>query len=183
MDLSKLPKLSQTPSPPPPVDADTAAQSSNSPPPIVHYERRGQEASPLAEIWISIVVGLILLVMYPTMIKYISSRLFGTAFAPFELNDGTVIPYPKVYPQFWSDLCITAFAFVLIFEGVALAMLRRRWLVMFAFGLTVTATLLNVGFVFATFATYGPPIVSLLASAFGGYIAIYQWRLLRSIKG
>jgi hypothetical protein len=178
MDLSKLPKLSQTPSPP--VDTDTVPQPSKSPPAIINYERRGQEASPLAEVWISIVIGLILLVMYPTMIKYVSSRLFGTAFAPFEL-DGTVIPYPKVYPQFWSDLCITAFAFVLILEGVALAMLRKRWIVMFAFGLTITTTLLNVGFVLATFATYGPPIVSLLASAFGGYIAIYQWRLLRSL--
>lgn len=180
MDLSKLPKLSETPPPPPVLNAESADPSrTRTPSPVDEYPRSRESISG-AEVWISIAIGLILLFYYPTMMRYVSSRLFGTEFPPFEL-DGAVIPYPKVHPQFWSDLCITAFAFVLILEGVALAMLRKRWIVLLAFGMTVLTTLLNVGFVFATFASHGPPMISLLAIAFGGYIAIYQWRLLKSL--
>lgn len=181
MDLSKLPKLSETPPPPPPFNAEPADPSRARTPTPIRDDPRSQESISSAEVWISIAIGLILLFYYPTMMRYISSRLFNTEFPPFEL-DGTVIPYPKVYPQFWSDLCITAFAFVLILEGVALAMLRKWWIVLLAFGMTVLTTLLNLGFVFATFASHGPPMISLLAIAFSGYIAIYQWRLLRSLS-
>ena len=177
-----MPKLSQTPTPPVPVGDEIVPPSQGGSPDSLPYERRGQETLSVAEIWISLVVGLILLMKYPTMMKYLSSLIFHTAFSPFLLPDGTVLPYPKVYPQFWSDLCITAFAFVLILEGVALSMVRKRWLVALAFGMTALATLLNLGYVFATFATYGPPLVSLLAVAFGVYIAMYQWRLLRSFS-
>lgn len=180
MDMSKLPKLSQTP--PSAANVESTHPPGENPPRSIEYERRGPEPVSIAEIWISIFVGLILLVMYPTMMKYISSRLFGTTFDPILLTDGSTVPYPKFYPWFWSDLSITAFAFVLLFEGIALAMMRKRWLVMLAFGLTVVATLLNLGYVIATVTTYGPPTVSLLAVAFGGYIAIYQWRLLRSLS-
>jgi hypothetical protein len=179
MDLSKLPKLSQTPPSPSPADAGAAVHVLDEP--SSRPERAGpRPMAPLAEVWLGVAVGLILLVMYPTTIKYLSSRLFGTKFAPFELDDGTVVPYPKVYPQFWSDLCITAFALVMIVEGLALALARKRGVMLLAFGLTVAATLLNAAYVLATFATYGPPVVSLLAVAVGGYVAIHQWRLLRA---
>ena len=181
MDLSKLPKLSQTPAPPVPVGDEINPPVPDDSQATRVYERRGQESLSIAEIWISLIVGLILLMWCPTMMKYLSSLIFHTEFAPFFLADGTILPYPKVYPQFWSDLCITAFAFVLILEGVALSMARKRWLVTLAFGMTVLATLLNLGFIFATFASYGAPVVSLLAVAFGVYIALYQWRLLRSL--
>lgn len=185
MDISKLPKLSQSPPPPPqaseqPENQDGAPRRAEA----IDYDtgRRGQEPISLAEIWISLAVGAILLFMFPTMLKYVSSRLFGTAFVPFQMPDGTVVPYPRVYPQFWSDLCITLFALVLILEAITLAFVRNRPLVLIAFATTVVATALNLWFVLATFAKYGAPLVSLLAVAFGVYIAIYQWRLLKLLQ-
>src|SRR3954469_9461923 len=86
-----------------------------------------------AEAWLSIAFGVILLLMNPTMLKFVSSKLFGTSFAPFVLNDGSEIPYPKVYPTFFNDLCITLFAAVLIVESIALVLVHRSWLLWSAF--------------------------------------------------
>src|SRR4051794_13416461 len=118
MDLSKLPKMSQTPRPTDPAGApgETAVPPLATTPEFCRAcgatlrpgarfcdacgaPARSVSVGSGAEAWLSIAIGIILLVMFPTMMKYLSSRLFGSSFAPFELSDGTVVPYPKVYPQ------------------------------------------------------------------------------------
>lgn len=177
MDISKLPKLSKTDAPPPPAQPEVSADKPVAAP--QNYGRAPQEPATFAESWIGFAVGVILLLMFPTMIKYISSRLFGTFFAPFENSDGTQVPYPKVYPQFWSDLCTTLFAIVLIVEGLVLAFFRKKWVIAAALVLTGITTVLNVWYVMATFSNYGAPIVSLFAVVFGIFICTYEWQLLR----
>ncbi len=114
------------------------------------------------------------------MLKYLSCRLFGTPFAPFLNADGTEVPYPQVYPQFLSDLCITLFAIVMIIDGVAIALIRRKpGILLTIFLLTLLATLMNLLLVIFTTATYGVPMISAIAVAIGGYMAMQQLATLR----
>lgn len=134
-----------------------------------------------AEVWISVAIGALLLLMQPRLLQFLSHKLFGTFFAPYLDNQtGAEVPY-TAQPDFWSDLGITLFAFVLIIEGLALAFARRRGVVMLAFGLTVLTTVYNLGYLVLTFSS-GIAILSAFAVAFGVYIAIFEWRLLQATR-
>jgi hypothetical protein len=211
MDLSKLPKLSQTPAPPP--DLATGVNEAPPPPPAIAAAMSSRPewcrkchapnapnsrfcascgaglggptgAAPVevgAEAWISVAVGAILLLLQPRLLKFISHKLFGTFFAPYQMEDGTEVPYTAQL-DFWSDLAITAFALVLIAEGIVVVFSRRPAVVLAAFLLTVAATLGNLLYLLLTFSTYGLALYSALAVAFGVYIALYQWRLYQSLR-
>jgi hypothetical protein len=189
MDMSKLPRLSQTnkDDAPEPITGQTTAP----PPPMAdsyHDDARRRDVAATdydsgvgGEVWISIAVGVILLLVFRRMLQYVSHILFGTFFAPYLMPDGTEVSYTST-PDFWSDLGITTFAIVLIVEGIALAIGRRRpAVVAFAFGLTVLVTLYNLGYLIMSIRG-GLPIVSAVAVAFGVYRAMYQWNLLKSAK-
>jgi len=166
MDLSKLPKMSETPRPPATVEPMTTSRKSEAIP------------ASAAEAWISIAVGVIMLLMYPRFLQWIFSRLFGTNFNEFML-DGAVVPYPQV-PEFWSDLGPTSFGVVLIIEGLILGLAPKRPLVWFAFVLTVGVVLYNLIYVVTSYSRYGLALISAIAVAFGVYIAMHQWRLLQT---
>ena len=132
MDVSKLPKLSDTQKEQQAQAAaardDALSATPSDGPTTQHraaYEADASPSSDGAEVWISIAVGAILLLMYPRFLKWVSSRLFGTHFDQFLLPDGTVVPYPQV-PEFWGDLGPTLFGVVLIVEGIALMLARKR---------------------------------------------------------
>jgi hypothetical protein len=131
-------------------------------------------------VWISVAVGAILLLMQPRLIQFLCHKLFGTSFAPYIDANGNVVPYTAQL-DFWSDLGITLFALVLLLEGLALAFTRKRRLVMLAFALTVVTTAYNLGYLIYTFSS-GVAILSALAVAFGGYIAVFEWRLLQQLR-
>src|SRR4051794_40132835 len=103
MDVSKLPRLSNTEPP---------ANSESSPPqPVAPVQT--EPASNPADVWISLAVGVIMLLMFPRFLQWVSSKLFHTNFVPFTMSDGTIVPYTQV-PEFWGDLGPTLFAIVLI---------------------------------------------------------------------
>jgi hypothetical protein len=125
---------------------------------------------------LTLVVGVIMLLMYPRFLQWVASKLFGTQF-------GWIMPEGKSYtqmPEFWADLGPTLFGIVLVVEGIALALTRKRGVMIFAFMLTVLATGYNLVYLVMSFGTYGLAIVSALAVAFGVYIAMYQWKLISS---
>ena len=74
MDLSKLPKLSKT------TQSRPASEPTEPAPPPLDYERRIPPAIGLAEAWISIALGVLLLFIYPNTLSYIHSP------AAFEQN-------------------------------------------------------------------------------------------------
>jgi hypothetical protein len=188
MDMSKLPRMSQTP-PPPPSPAQTQADEPA-------RAARGVAAAPVdygayepapsvAEAWISIAIGLILLFIYPYFWQWLISLVsnYKPPFLPItDMNTGAAIPYPQSI-FFFSNLCIFAFALVLIVDGLIL-FTRRRGLLMFAFWFTALTAAMNF-FCIAneTMQGRGFPIASALAFAFGVYIAIFQWKLLQSMRG
>lgn len=183
MDLSKLPRLSDTNKEQQqqrasaPADLGQAPGAPQYPQPV-----RATSAEPVTaggDVWISLAVGVILLLMQPRFMQWISSRMFHTHFNEFVKPDGTIVPYPQV-PEFWGDLGPTLFALVLILEGVALLFARNRAVVALAFGLTVLATAYNAIYVVMSYSTYGLALLSALAVVFGVYIARYQWTMLKS---
>jgi hypothetical protein len=191
MDMSKLPRLSQTnrddaptpaagqqaTAPLPPSPSPTASD----PQPVQRADLGNYEPGVGGEVWISIAVGAILLLMFRRLLQYLSHVLFGTFFAPYLMPDGTDVPYTST-PDFWSDLGVTSFAIVLILEGVALAIGRKRpGVVTVALALTVLVTLYNLGYLVMTISG-GFPIISAFAVAFGVYIAMYQWNLLKAAR-
>jgi len=236
MDLSKLPKLSktQTPPPAPPVESIIPLAHSGAPmsgfacPYCASPLRAGARfcdscgsalrvASPGtagavgmgAEAWISIGIGLLLLFLNPDLVKFASSKVLHTHFAPYAdatgkpnasdsalmmKNDESgnsvvseVRPYLKTNgensPNFPNDLAITSFALALILEGIALVLSRRPIVVLFALSLTVVATLYNLLFFVSEYAHYKTiPMISALAVIFGGYMAVYQYSLLHSSR-
>ena len=184
MDVSKLPKLSQSDVPPPAL-----------------VEPEGQRpiqfapANRVAEAWISIAVGIILLLYTPQTLEYFSSKFFHTRFTPY-IDPTTDPPSPvyyaiytdgsKIYyrdsPVFWRDLVVTAFALVLIIDGCLMVRARRPVVVMAALSLTVITSVANLIYVVATYNTYGLAPVCALAVVFGVYIAISQWSVFRMLS-
>jgi hypothetical protein len=174
---------------------------------------RNPGAGMAAEAWISIGIGILVLILFPRTLQYMSSTIFHTKFAPYLACDSngdfiegkasawtkvstaadgsrvvTVIPYrqttAEVDPNFWSDLAITLFGIALIIEGAALVLSRRPLVVAFALLLTLTATLLNLGYAIQVYSKYATlPIISAAAVIFGIYMAIYQFRLLGAVFG
>src|SRR5947208_3661059 len=110
MDLSKLPKLSETPAPPP-AEPKPASVARTAPP----TEPSGPEA------WISIAIGGILLFAFPNTWHWLLN------YYPPVITD-TSTGNPVSYAQsifFFGDLCVFAFALVLIADGLILFTRKR----------------------------------------------------------
>ncbi len=149
---------------------------------------------------ISIAMGLFLLFMAPMGFQYWSAALTGRTFAPYDhpenvgekvdftrwIDTGTGAVTDVRYRDtlgFWSDTAITAFALILILDGLVIAFVRRRSVFALTFGLTLLATLLNLGYLAHSFtAGAGFAQVSFLAVLFGGFMCYQQWNLLQTLK-
>jgi hypothetical protein len=190
MDFSKLPKLSKSD----PLPANEVAPTTDSTAPSFPGREPAQFGTG-AEAWISIAIGVLLLLFIPHTLGYFSARFFHTKFEPWPdptrpypakcdfilYSDGTQVFYRDTL-NFWSDLAVTAFAFTLILDGIVLVRARRPLPVLTVFCITVAATLGNLFYLVRTFSG-GLPWISTLAVIFGVYIAIYQWNLYQSLRG
>jgi hypothetical protein len=168
MDLSKLPKLSNTPQPPTPENPPMDDPSPTANPPSLGRS--------LIDVWISVGVGVFLLLWQPRFLQWLFSRLFHTHFDEFML-DGNIVPY-QTLPEFWSDLGPALFAIVLIADGL-LILTRRRALVWAAFVLTLATTAFNLVWCVESYWKYGFAPLSFLAVIIGGWIMATQWRMLQ----
>jgi hypothetical protein len=183
MDLSKLPKLSKTGEAQqqdaqtrPPTES-SATQSETLP--DYPYAQKSQitPAGGWSETWLSIGIGVFLLLFQPRFLQWLSSRLFHTHFDEFMDANNNIVPY-QTLPEFWSDLGPTLFGIVFIIDGL-LIFTRRRELYWAAFGLTVAATAYNLLWCLGSYPKYGFAPISFLAIIFGGFIATAQWRLIK----
>lgn len=233
MDLSKLPRLSKTDSPPPAdpaVDAPPAPElvGTTSAPPVGYCRcgaplRAGarfcdscgtpvagaaaavepiayvpRDAGVGAEVWLSAIIGAFLMLMGRSFAGWLIARATGQPY----VTGATWAPgndkgYPAGSPVgYWelegftalSDSAIFLFGLAMVLEAVVLALIGTRFrrkaaLVTLALAMTVVATAYNV-FVAGKIMSAGGglPLMSLLAVAFGGYIAMYEWRLLQSLR-
>ena len=138
-----------------------------------------EPAASFAEAWISIAIGLILMFVSTAgrFFEYLTSSNFSWTF-----NDASGAPIP--YRQtvfFWGDVAIFFFALLLIIDGI-LVFTKKPILVAIAFGFTVVTVLMNLIYVARMMNGYGFQLWSALAVAFGVYIAIFQWKLLQTLR-
>lgn len=183
MDLSKLPRLSETSKDQPPPPPAELGQPPVTPNPSNYPKRVLVSAEPVGnagDAWISIAVGLIIFLLCPKLFQYIlSPSTFGTKWTFTDVNGN-----PTTYPHtifFWGDLCLYLFAFTLLAEGLILGFARKATPIAIGFGLTCLATAANAIYLVAMVAeNYGFQLFSALAVAFGVYIAMYQWNLLKA---
>jgi len=183
MDLSKLPRLSETSKeqPTPPVSTDPAQLGQPSIPIArVHEPRPSEPIGTAGDAWISIAVGVIILVISPRLFQYlISPSTFSTKWT-FNDPNGNPLTYPQTV-FFWGDIVLYLFAATLIIEGLILVFARKTLTIGIGFGLTTLATAANAIYLVAMMSKgYGFQLYSAIAVAFGVYIAMYQWNLLKA---
>ena len=189
MDMSKLPRMSQTPPPPAEVTPELSNDEARSAPgiPAAQAQRAyrqevdyGTEPTvSLAEAWISIAIGLILMFVSTAgrFLEYLTSSNFSWNF-----TDPTGAPLPYRQTVFvWGDVAIFAVSLLLIIDGLIL-FTRKPALVTIAFAFTVVTVLMNFFYVVRMMNGYGFQLWSAIAVAFGVYIALFQWRLLQSLR-
>ncbi len=203
MDLSKLPKLSNSPAPPP----ESAPPGSGDPTPP-HRTEKPRQYEPAsygaAELWISVGLGLFLLFLNQNTVKYAYGKLTGTVpgiyldptpgVAPGTkcdyfnwLDSAGMVARHEMYRDtitFWSDLAVTSFALVLILDGIVMAISRRPGVIAALLGFTVLAILGNLFYLIKTL-DQGLAIMSAAAVIIGGYVAMLQWarfKLLSAVR-
>jgi hypothetical protein len=189
MDVSKLPRLSKTQTPPP-SDAAPLASPEHS-----EYRAPLQTLDPIgvgAEVWFAVIVGLILMALGRTYAQYELGRLTRH---PYHTHvnwtewpmDGQEVGYPDLEGlDYYSDSGLFLFGLSLVIAAAAHLMsvtrLRIRrpfaWLAML---LVLAATIYNI-FVSAKLFGIGiTPVLSLLCVAFGGFEVFLQYRSLRPL--
>jgi len=192
MDVSKLPKFSQTPSPPPEQTPNASDATQAAPAYPMHYENRPPKPGLGAEIWLSAAIGLILMFVGGRFLMWAIATMSGKHFATgvnwtAGEKAGTEVDYWELmgYPAL-TECAIFLFGFALVLEALVLAAAvskfgtgAKRLLVGFALLITVSATVFNIFVSAVLFRSGVMPIISLLAVAFGVYIAAYEWRLFQ----
>jgi hypothetical protein len=176
MDLSKLPKLSDTRA------ADNDGGTPVTPVPAVAepFPPHRPTAVGLAETWLSIGVGLFVLLFWPRFLQWASSRVLHTHFDEFVDSNGAIVPY-QTLGEFWSDLGPTLLGVVLVVDGLLL-FTRRPALIVVAMGLTLLSTIFNLIWLIVSFGKYGLAPLSFLAVFFGGFILMTQWHTYKNLR-
>jgi hypothetical protein len=145
------------------------------------------------EVWISAIIGLVLMLVGRSFASYLAATLTGQ---PFHTNvlwnvgpkEGQEVGYWELtgYTAL-SDSAIFLFGLTMVLESVVLAIMNTRFkaktqLVAVALFFTALVTLYNALAALMMLTVGIPPYSSLLAVAFGGYIALFEWRLLQQLR-
>jgi hypothetical protein len=135
----------------------------------------------LADAWFSLVIGLIVLFVFPNTIRYIHSRATFDQNYPVTDGQGNVVPYAQSN-LFLPDLGMTIFGIALIVEGLAQIVALRRPVVLAVFFLTTAAGLFNLYVVIHMFNIAGFQLFCAVAVAISGYMALSQWTIANLLR-
>jgi hypothetical protein len=185
MDLSKLPKLSQTP---PSATVEPPPSAS----PDIHHDEPPERIG--ADVWLSAIIGLVFLLIGRRFAFYLFSMMTG---APFHTNvnwlsgpkAGQEVAYRELEGfVFYNESAMFLFGLTLLLEAIMLSAIHSRFaftrpLIILALLIAVLATGYNLIVALMLFSTGVLPLFSLLAVAFGGYIVMHEWRLLQARSG
>ena len=180
MDLSQLPKMSDTPKPPPAGPLPPSARRTPS-------DVTG-EVGPLA-VWISLVIGVIFCALGQTFARWAIATLAGKTFATnVNWTAGPKAGTPVTYFELmggtaWSDAAFFTTGVALIADAVLLFFVyrgvARRGLLAVALGLTGVALALNVGVAGYLFTLGLLPIATLVALLVSGMMLFEQLAIWR----
>jgi hypothetical protein len=145
------------------------------------------------EVWISAIIGIVLMLVGRSFASYLAATLTGQSFH----TNVNWIEGPKEGQEvgYWeltgytalSDSAIFLFGLTMVVESVVLAIMNTRFkaksqLVAVALFFTALVTLYNALAALMLLTAGVAPYSSLLAVAFGGYIAVFEWRLLQQLR-
>ncbi|MEO6434988.1 MAG: hypothetical protein ABIP55_04410 [Tepidisphaeraceae bacterium] len=188
MDLSKLPKMSQTPPPPAPLPPESDLHAPEPPQPFGHDPT--PDSGVAAEVWISAAIGAIMMLMGRTFGAYLVARASGRPFPTGVVwqagpKTGTEVTYPELEGfTMLTDASIFLFGLVLVLDAAVLLAAggKRLGLVAFGLAMTLAVTAFNMFVCIKLLLNGVTPILSLLAVAFGVYTAIKQWQLFATMR-
>lgn len=191
MDLSKLPRMSNTPPKPgrdEPTPASEAAANS------LDYGQRGPANDALyigAEIWLMTIMGVVLIVLGHSLVGYSIARLTHHHYATGVQwssgdREGQDVDYPELMSggvvggQLYTDLAFVLLGVALIIDAIGRAGVSLRWRIgkpILAVGMIITVVMimLNLYFAGVYLKNNSIPFVSLLAIALGGYLLLFQF--------
>jgi hypothetical protein len=166
MDMSKFPRFSKTNQPDPnPQDPDTPASE--------RLDDSYATVSPGPEAWISIAIGLLVLLMQRTFINYLLGRETPTV---TDIDRGTITYAESFF--FIEDLGLFVFGLALVLDGVLL-LINRPNAVLVGLIITLLAAALNLYTLLRLYSPLGFRLFPAIAFILAIYTAIYQWKLLR----
>jgi cytochrome c oxidase subunit IV len=192
MDLSKLPKLSNTKSQ---VPAENPTPPQPAQPEVVNYQPYANRPPSIGgDIWFSVVIGILLMFMGGTFARFAIAKI---THRPFHTNytwpdddpkgrGGQEVDYFDLQGfTAWSDMGVFLFGVTLIFEAAAKAFIvmnpgaMSRYVLMLAIVLTLLAVILNIIAAMKMYSVDIIPLLSGLAIAFGGWILFDEWATLQ----
>ena len=188
MDLSKLPKLSDTKAAEPPGIAPVEKPAD--PRPIDYARPAPPKGMILAEVWIGLIIGTVLMLYTRPFGSYLISLATRQ---PFHTgvnwtdgpNAGQEVPYTQLEGgTFYSDSSIFLFGLALVLGSIAqpfqlTRLPGRRGAAWFSLACVLLATLYNVVAVVVLLQAGITPLMSLLCIGIGGYIVYYEWSTMQ----
>lgn len=185
MDLSKLPRLSESDRPVPPAETPPAA------PQLLDYGRAAPGGS--GQVFISAVLGIVFMMMGITFAKFLFAKLTGQTFhtgATWSMgpNAGQEVDYYELagYTA-WTETAIFLLGLAMVFEAIILGIATKntpfnRKLVAAGIAVSVVMTVFNTIVVILLFKEGTMPIISFVATAFGGWMVMQEWQLYKLMK-
>jgi hypothetical protein len=196
MDVSKLPRLSETKPQGSGAESSEAQAPAPQTPPApsrpVDYGT-GERAMIGAEIWFSVIIGLILVLYTAHFGKFLIATATGHEFHTGVLwsdgtpNAGKEVPYTQLEGgTFFSDSSLFFFGVAILIGAVAQfawEFLGKRGFAWFSLIITAMATLYCiVAVVILMQIGAGLPLMTLLCVALGGYAVIYEYSALKRAR-
>ena len=195
MDISKLPRMSETSKHAPPLEQAEPQMGAATPQPAPVDYRSYDAVRPGvgAEVWLSLIIGLILIMVgwrfarwaiasmtgqpFHTNVNWMAGPKAGQEVSYFELEGFTA----------WTETALFLFGVALVLEAAMLAVVYSRLggkvaLTAIALLVTVLATALNLIVAIKLLGIGIMPLMSVLAVGFGGYMAVYEWKLLQQLR-
>lgn len=194
MDLSKLPRLSQSKGQVPGEASPPAGKLPEAQPaasqPAVYSTEPPVGLGEVGNIWLSLIIGMVVMLMGLDFAKWGVTTLLGRTYDTgviWQTGDRagqTVAYWDIVGHQAVSDSAIFLFGLACVLEAAAMAAAHARprlrtATISAALLITLLATAYNGVACVVLFKDNVTPLLSLLAVGFGGYMALAEWGMLR----
>jgi hypothetical protein len=191
MDLSKLPRLSETdkhaPAPPEPVPP-VAEQYKPAP-----LDYGSADLGVSGYVWLSIILGLIFMMMGGTFARFAFAKLTGQDFHTHAVwqtgpKAGQEVAYFELQGySAYTDTAVFLFGLAMVLEAGMLVLARRNTPTTQAFvaaatGVTAVMTLFNLLVCILLFQSGVMPFISVLAVGFGGFMTHSEWKILQHMR-
>ncbi len=195
MDLSKLPRLSQSKGQVPGESSPAAEKLPETEPVpsqgVVYNTEPPAGLGEVGNIWLSLIIGLVVMLLGLDFAKWAMATLLGHTYdtgVTWQTGDraGQSVAYwDIVQHQAVSDSALFLFGLACVLEAAAMATAHTRpslrtAAVSVALVVTVLATAYNAVACVVLFKDNVTPLLSLLAVGFGSYMALAELGLLRS---